>query len=421
MIGCTKCKKEFFQDYPDFLCNETLPVLMRPPVLTSITDHSLTVLVNMTYEQTAKKPEYYQIQYKNSDEKKFQNYSQPKQFHNDVNVTETIRNLSTTKLEHQIRIILIVQNQSFTDEVKTLTSRKILKATINNTIINLSWNSPSSRENAVTYVIEYECFKNFCEENPNKNFSTMETNLKIEALENFTTCNIQLFRINTENPKLLIDQISVISSNSSSDINATLELPKNISLLEDSVNIELESCEGFNGQLNYILTYQCISQWCNKETEIIEIVLTKYRKQIKEEITGLQPFSDYRVNVTGIRGNNTESKIYETIRTLPGKPHAVRNLSVFCKNESALWIKWQAPYPPTGSVSLYNIAFKDGEKTTDFSSNSPCELWDDFICATFTELKKETNYTIIVKAKNKLVNEKGNEVNVTTQTIQESS
>jgi hypothetical protein len=60
--------------------------------------------------------------------KKFQNYSQPKQFHNDVNVTETIRNLSTTKLEHQIRIILIVQNQSFTDEVKTLTSRsKLLK------------------------------------------------------------------------------------------------------------------------------------------------------------------------------------------------------------------------------------------------------------------------------------------------------
>jgi hypothetical protein len=102
----------------------------------------------------------------------------------------------------------------------------------------------------------------------------METNLKIEALENFTTCNIQLFRINTENPKLLIDQISVISPNSSSDINATLELPKKISLLENSVNIELESCEGFNGQLNYILTYQCISQWCNKETEIIEIVLS---------------------------------------------------------------------------------------------------------------------------------------------------
>jgi hypothetical protein len=146
----------------------------------------------------------------------------------------------------------------------------------------------------------------------------METNLKIEALENFTTCNIQLFRINTENPKLLIDQISVISPNSSSDINATLELPKKISLLENSVNIELESCEGFNGQLNYILTYQCISQWCNKETEIIEIVLTKYRKRIKEEIPGLKPFSDYRVNVTGIRGNNTESKIYETIRTLPG-------------------------------------------------------------------------------------------------------
>jgi hypothetical protein len=44
---------------------ETLPVVMRPPVLTSITEHSLTVLVDMTYDQSARKPEYYQIQYKN--------------------------------------------------------------------------------------------------------------------------------------------------------------------------------------------------------------------------------------------------------------------------------------------------------------------------------------------------------------------
>jgi hypothetical protein len=61
-----------------------------------------------------------------------------------------------------------------------------------------------------------------------------------------------------------------------------------------------------------------------------------------------------------------------------------------------LWIKWQAPYPPTGNVSLYNIALKDDETTEKKSSNSSCELWDDFTCATFTELKKETNYTIIV-------------------------
>jgi hypothetical protein len=97
------------------------------------------------------------------------------------------------------------------------------------------------------------------------------------ALQNFTACNIQLFSINTKNSKQLIDQISVISPNSSSDINETAELPKKISLLEDSVNIELESCEGFNGQLNYNLTYQCISQWCNKEIQFTEIVLTKHQ------------------------------------------------------------------------------------------------------------------------------------------------
>jgi geranylgeranyl pyrophosphate synthase len=122
---------------------------MRPPVLTSITEHSLTVFVDMTYDQRrrVKKPEYYQIQYKNvrndsnsniysliiivmfqSDEEKFQIYSQSKHFNNGGNVTETINNLSTTKLEYEIRIILIVQNQSFTDELKTLlTSRSKLQ------------------------------------------------------------------------------------------------------------------------------------------------------------------------------------------------------------------------------------------------------------------------------------------------------
>jgi hypothetical protein len=57
----------------------------------------------------------------------FHNYSQPKHFNNGGNVTEKISNLLTTKLEHEIRIILIVQNQSFTDKVNTLTSRSKLQ------------------------------------------------------------------------------------------------------------------------------------------------------------------------------------------------------------------------------------------------------------------------------------------------------
>jgi hypothetical protein len=248
----------------------------------------------------------------------------------------------------------------------------------------------------VTYLIEYKCFKDFCEQRTNGSTSTNETNLMIGVPQNFTTCNIQLFSKNTKKLKLLIDQVSVRSPNSSSDINATLELPKKITLQGNSVHIELESCEGFNGELNYKLMYQCVSQWCNKEIQFTEIALTKHNDSFNEQIQGLKPFSDYRVNVTAIRGNNSISRTYGTIRTPPGKPQAVRNLTVFCKNESALWIKWQAPYPPTGNVSLYNIALKDGETTEKNSSNSPCELWDDFWCATFKELKNQTNYNIIV-------------------------
>jgi hypothetical protein len=140
----------------------------------------------------------------------------------------------------------------------------------------------------------------------------------IDALQNSTTCNIQLFSINTKNSKQLIDEISVISPNSSSDINATVELPKKISLLEDSVNIELESCEGFNGQLNYNLTYQCVSQWCNNKIQFTEIVLTKHQNLFNKKIQDLKPFSEYRINVTAKRGSNTESKTYGTMRTPPG-------------------------------------------------------------------------------------------------------
>jgi hypothetical protein len=63
-----------------------------------------------------------------SNQKMFYNFSQPKHFNNGGNVTETISNLSTTKLEYEIRIILIVQNQSFADKLKTLlTSRSKLQ------------------------------------------------------------------------------------------------------------------------------------------------------------------------------------------------------------------------------------------------------------------------------------------------------
>jgi hypothetical protein len=349
----------------------------------------------MAYDQTARKPEYYQIQYKNSDEEMFHNLSHPRLFNN-INVTETISNLSTTKLEHQIRIILIVQNQSFTNELKTLTARKTLEAIfIDHTSINLMWNPPG-RENVTYYIIEYECLKDFCiPPNKYKRKFTNKTNLKIQVLQNVTTCNIQLF-IPTKKKILLIDEVSVRSANSCSYINATLELPKKISLLENSVNIELECCDGFNNQLNYNLTYQCVSQWCNDEILFTEIVQTKHQNSFNKKIPDLKPFSHYRVNVTAIRGCNTENKTYGTIRTPPGKPQEVRNLRVFCKNESALWIKWQAPYPPTGNVSLYNITLKDSETTQNSYSNSSCELWDDFTCATFTELKKDTNYTIIV-------------------------
>jgi hypothetical protein len=93
-----------------------------------------------------------------SDEEMFHNLSHPRLFNN-INVTETISNLSTTKLEHQIRIILIVQNQSFTNELKTLTARKTLEAIfIDHTSINLMWNPPG-RENVTYYIIEYEVGK----------------------------------------------------------------------------------------------------------------------------------------------------------------------------------------------------------------------------------------------------------------------
>jgi hypothetical protein len=63
--------------------------------------------------------------------------------------------------------------------------------------------------------------------------------------------------------------------------------------------------------------YQCVSQWCNKEIQFTEIALTKHNNSFNKQIQGLKPFSDYRVNVIAIRGNNNVSRTYETIRTPP--------------------------------------------------------------------------------------------------------
>jgi hypothetical protein len=69
--------------------------------------------------------------------------------------------------------------------------------------------------------------------------------------------------------------------------------------------------------------YQCVSQWCNKEIQFTEIDVTNHNDSFNKQIQGLKPFSDYRVNVIAIRGNNNVSRTYGTIRTPPGSKFTI--------------------------------------------------------------------------------------------------
>jgi hypothetical protein len=100
--------------------------VLEPPKLNFITDESVTIEIsNLKCSDDEAKPDHYQIQYKQVDEKIYKNFSDPEL----VTLSTTYRshiyrisNLTTKTHAYNIRVILMVQNKSFTVDIPELTT-----------------------------------------------------------------------------------------------------------------------------------------------------------------------------------------------------------------------------------------------------------------------------------------------------------
>ncbi|CAH1382012.1 unnamed protein product [Tenebrio molitor] len=122
IIGCVNCTREFFGEE----CSKKLPVALEPPLLISLEENLVIIsLANLRFDADEAKPEYYQIQYKQVSERRYTNFSDVKSISPSLKIkTYKINNLTTKAHAYKIRIILIVQNKSFTDNVPELLTYK---------------------------------------------------------------------------------------------------------------------------------------------------------------------------------------------------------------------------------------------------------------------------------------------------------
>ncbi|XP_068902347.1 uncharacterized protein [Tenebrio molitor] len=209
---CTKCKSKFFGEE----CSEQLPVVLEPPKLNFITDESVTIEIsNLKCSDDEAKPDHYQIQYKQVDEKIYKNFSDPEL----VTLSTTYRshiyrisNLTTKTHAYNIRVILMVQNKSFTVDIPELTTfRKTLQATMDDSSLLLRWTGIEEGR-SFNYSINHNCTGKFYSNEIMINYtSTNEITTRIENKLTLQTCEIQLW-VRIRNSTELIDSILIVPS-----------------------------------------------------------------------------------------------------------------------------------------------------------------------------------------------------------------
>jgi hypothetical protein len=132
---------------------------LKPPLLHSLQENSVIIsLANLQFGADEVKPEYYQIQYRQVNESIYTNFSDVKQILPSLKMkTYEINNVTTKMHAYKIRIILIVQNKSFTDNVpELLTYKKTLHATlVDSKSLLIHWEN-IEKGRSFKYTVEYE-------------------------------------------------------------------------------------------------------------------------------------------------------------------------------------------------------------------------------------------------------------------------
>jgi hypothetical protein len=193
-------------------------------------------------------------------------------------------------------------------------------------------------------------------------------------------------------------------------------MPQNIKLVSNRIHVIFPDFEETEETITYDLQYFCDSGWC-KNDPVYNHTITVNSVDDDGENTykfeNLTPFTDYKAIVTARKSDSI--RLYPSIKPdqlsklinwkkdlsinfeqldLPGV-----DLSVYCSNETTLWVKFQLPLKT--SESDYRIWYKKSDpdsRPMKLETLSRCEFWDGFVCGRIDNLANGTDYSLVVSA-----------------------
>ncbi|XP_064211981.1 receptor-type tyrosine-protein phosphatase C isoform X4 [Tribolium castaneum] len=193
-------------------------------------------------------------------------------------------------------------------------------------------------------------------------------------------CDKECFECHPSTGKCLI--------NKTENVNIEYEIPLSVELILPT-NYNKNKKE-----TTYHLKLLCESQWCLNQV-VEENVLTNYSTRLV--FKKFVPFTNYRLIVTAQKQNHAFQERYYAIEAKPFFPPVINNLSVYSKNLTTLWIRFQV----SEKNGTYYIWYTDQNVTVPPNKVTArqCELWSNFLCGRIENLQPATNYIIVVESK----------------------
>ncbi|GLV36277.1 Leukocyte-antigen-related-like [Carabus blaptoides fortunei] len=117
--------------------------------------------------------------------------------------------------------------------------------------------------------------------------------------------------------------------------------------------------------------------------------------------------------------------VLKKIKTGASVPPAVRDLTVYSRDEGYLVLRWKPPFPSYGELESYDLTYKNCnlEKGDSLVITEPtlCKLWDGFVCHRLINVEGNQCYKVHIRAKNKNVTNYSDHICQETYTVQKPS
>ncbi|GLV46525.1 draper, partial [Carabus blaptoides fortunei] len=205
-----------------------------------------------------------------------------------------------------------------------------------------------------------------------------ETNYRIRAI---------LFTIN-ENSYTGIRVPSVTAFTNCAGVSENADEITDITFTSTAVSINIQWKPVCNIQIEMSLI--CKESWCKMQriNNIIPSTDANYT------FTELLPYTLYEIHVT----SSKKQFVLKKIKTGASVPPAVRNLTVYSRDEGYLALRWQPPFPPYGELESYDLTYKNCnlEKGDSLVITKPtlCNLWNNFLCHRIINVEANQCYKV---------------------------